>query len=664
MIYWYLLIGLSFSHISPIYAQLQKVVRNTNDSTKINHWHEKINYLNESARYHQATLNDSALWFAQKALRLAKQHQDLLGMVHAKQTQTYVTFHRDELDMSRRHAEELLLHARRLDSSLLISVAETHLANIATRQELYEEALERYLRVLDIETSRRDPQRIAISLLNIGQVFWLFQEYQEALDYFRQGYVLSKKETDTLIHANASHRLATAFSKTGEVDSAAFYAYQSMDLLEGKQSILRGEVTCHLGKILYKTGSYWESEHLLREALRLGKQYRMPRTTARAYLYLGELILMRNQPLNARHQIRKSLEISQRHHILNLEREGIHLLVKSFEKAGKMDSAYIYLQKDLQNQYNIQLKINELKIKRLSMNHEVTFKDMQFAEQQKLIEKNRVIRTRVMVSLILALGLLVGLILIGLRLRQIRTEMKRVGGRLKTQRTELIELNENKDRTFSIIAHDIRTPLNNVLGLIEIILEGHIDHRESKELGAKIQKQINGAIHIFDNLLKWSPTNIHRVQTDRKEMELQALVKNVTLQYQSIAQEKGINLIPELQGSAKVKIEPGMIEAVVRNLLTNAIKFTSPGGTIRVRSYTSENEVVVHVIDTGRGISQEKQQTLFQLDKNQSTRGTGDEKGTGLGLPLVQAFIEQHGGEIAVSSELGKGSTFSFMLPL
>ena len=91
---------------------------------------------------------------------------------------------------------------------------------------------------------------------------------------------------------------------------------------------------------------------------------------------------------------------------------------------------------------------------------------------------------------------------------------------------------------------------------------------------------------------------------------------------------------------------------------------TSPGGTIRVRSQIHEHEVVVHVIDTGQGIGPEKQKTLFELDKNQSTRGTKDEKGTGLGLPLVKEFIEQHGGEIAVRSELGKGSTFSFILPL
>ncbi len=664
VIYWYLLIMMSFSHMSPIHAQWQQVVRNSYDSMTTVPWQETVAQLNEKAKYHQTDLNDSALWFAEKAFLLSEQYQYLSGMVHAKQVQTYITFYREELDKSRRHAEQLLLYARRLDSSLLISVAETQLANIATRQELYEEALERYLRVLDIETSRRDQQRIAISLLNIGQVFWLFQEYEEALDYFRQGYFLSKKETDTLVHASASNRLATVFSKIGEADSAAFYASQSLDLLKGKKSILRGNFTCDLGRILAEKGSFWEAEHLLREALRLGKQYKIPRTIAKAYLYLGELILRRNQPLNARLQIRKSLEVSQQNQILDLERQGIHLMVKSFERAGKIDSAYNYLQKDLQNQYDIQLKINELKIKRLSMNHEVTFKDMQVAEQQKLIEKNRVIRTRVMVSLILALGLLVGLILIGLRLKQTQTEMKRVGSRLKTQREELIELNENKDRTFSIIAHDIRTPLNNVLGLIEIILAGHIDHHEGKELGAKIQKQINGAIHIFDNLINWSIVNTQSIQAARKEMELQSLVQNVMFQYQSIAQEKGINLISELRKSTRVKIEPGMIEAVVRNLLTNAIKFTSPGGTIRVRSQIYEHEVAVHVIDTGQGISLEKQKTLFELDKNQSTRGTEDEKGTGLGLPLVKEFIEQHGGEIAVRSELGKGSTFSFILPL
>ncbi|MEL6133280.1 MAG: tetratricopeptide repeat-containing sensor histidine kinase [Bacteroidota bacterium] len=661
--YKYLLFGFSFLFLHPAYTQSQKVVQQPDSLLRIADWQREIDSLNAKAKYYRATLNDSALWFAQKALGLSYQRKYAKGIVHAKETQAFLAFQKDELEESKRHAEEFLFYARLMDSSGYISAAENGLANIATRQERYEEALERYLRVLDIEISRKDARRMAISILNVGSVFMFSREYEEARDYYRQGYYLGQKSGDTLTWARASNKLATVLSQEGKLDSALFYANQALALLKDQRSMLKGDFMCGVGEIRMKQGKITEAEYLLVQALKFGSENSISHTKALAYLYLGQLRLKVGQPQAACREGKRALSISQENQIGDTKQRAIHLLVEGFERMGRMDSAYIYLSRDLDYQNRAQGNIKEIKLRRLKLNHEVALKKLQYAEQQVLVEESRATRTRMMVSLIVALGLLVGLMLIGLRLRYIRQELKEVGRQMEAQHQTVVELNLRKDRTFSIIAHDIRTPLNNVMGLIEIILGGHIDPEQGRELGAKIQKQITGAVNIFDNLLKWSSIDRQEGQQVRTRVELHHLIENVVVHYQSLAQEKGIMLTHDLRPQAWVEIESGMIETVIRNLLTNAIKFTESRGRIHVWMEATRGKVSVYVRDTGQGISEEKQKTLFNLKQNQSTRGTKDEKGTGLGLPLAKEFIEQHGGNIAVYSRLGAGSTFSFDLP-
>jgi signal transduction histidine kinase len=164
------------------------------------------------------------------------------------------------------------------------------------------------------------------------------------------------------------------------------------------------------------------------------------------------------------------------------------------------------------------------------------------------------------------------------------------------------------------------------------------------------------------NLLEWARTQLGRIEYELKEFELATLANQVCAQLKDASDQKNITLKNTISTSLFVNADINMIGTVIRNLISNAIKFTHDGGEITISAQEKANEVIVAVKDTGLGISPERKEKLFRIDSNSSTIGTKNEKGTGIGLLLCKEFIEKHNGQIWVDSEPGKGSTFYFSI--
>jgi PAS domain S-box-containing protein len=245
------------------------------------------------------------------------------------------------------------------------------------------------------------------------------------------------------------------------------------------------------------------------------------------------------------------------------------------------------------------------------------------------------------------------------------TERKKAQGALEQSEIKLRELNAIKDKFFSIIAHDLRGPFNGLFGLLDMIREDfdEISADEIKENLETMNDILRNLFQLLEDLLEWgriqrnvfdfSPTNENISQT----------IKNVVDLYSINAKNKGVNLILDIPAKLFVEFDKKMISTVVRNLLTNAIKFTEPRGTIKISARDEANQIIISVEDTGVGISNNNLHRLFNLTEYFSTKGTNNESGTGLGLILCKEFIEKHKGKMTVETELKKGSIFSFSIP-
>lgn len=233
---------------------------------------------------------------------------------------------------------------------------------------------------------------------------------------------------------------------------------------------------------------------------------------------------------------------------------------------------------------------------------------------------------------------------------------------------KLIQLNAEKDKFFSIIAHDLKGPFNALLGFTELLQDKDLESspEERLEMVGIVHRSAEKAYKLLDNLLTWSRSQTGGMSFSPTPLKLQKLVADELALLEDQASEKGLvmkNLVPADQ---TVFADLNMAGTILRNLLSNAIKFTKSGGTISVSSKVNETKkhLEISVRDTGIGIPEAKVPDLFQLDKSNSTPGTNNEMGTGLGLILCKDFVEKHGGEIWVESEVGKGSIFRFSLPL
>ncbi|MEI6681338.1 MAG: PAS domain S-box protein [Bacteroidota bacterium] len=246
------------------------------------------------------------------------------------------------------------------------------------------------------------------------------------------------------------------------------------------------------------------------------------------------------------------------------------------------------------------------------------------------------------------------------------TSRKTMEEELGLKNEELLKTNAEKDKFFSIIAHDLRSPFNSFLGFTRMMVEDLPSLRldEIQTIALTMQKSATNLYNLLENLLEWSRlqrgiTSFNPVRFTGKPV----IVENMQL-IQESAIKKGIMLVLDIPDNLETFADENMLGGIVRNLVTNAVKFTPRGGVVTVRAHRVPNRGVgFSVTDTGIGMDQQLIGNLFKLDVNTSRQGTDHESSSGLGLMICKEFIEKHQGEMNIESIPGKGSVFSFMLP-
>lgn len=237
--------------------------------------------------------------------------------------------------------------------------------------------------------------------------------------------------------------------------------------------------------------------------------------------------------------------------------------------------------------------------------------------------------------------------------------------RLRNREIELTNLNKTKDVFLSIIGHDLKTPLANIVSLGEILINniGDATEEEKKELLGDIVESGRQGMWLLENLLSWTRIQTGKITYDPKNLVLQTIIdKNISF-ISPVAVRKSIQLHSESEPGLIVYTDLNIINTIIRNLLSNALKFTPAGGEVSLKATkTGNGEIIVYVTDNGIGIEKSRLNDLFKSIGQASTLGTMNEKGSGLGLALVSDLVNEIGARIEVESEIGIGSTFRLFL--
>jgi len=245
------------------------------------------------------------------------------------------------------------------------------------------------------------------------------------------------------------------------------------------------------------------------------------------------------------------------------------------------------------------------------------------------------------------------------------SERKLLQDSIKASRAKLQELNITKDKFFSIISHDLKSPFHGILGISDTLKEDakEMDISTIQEFADMINRAALQAFHLLEGLLSWARVQQGLMPYNPTAIELKNVIHETMELMMDDAASKKIAIINKIPDKLKVRADGNMLKTIVRNLVSNCIKFTSAEGIVEINAVEDNGQVEVSVKDNGRGMNRENLDKLFKIDKVYSTRGTEEEEGTGMGLILCKEFVEKHGGRIWAESEEDKGSVFYFTLP-
>jgi len=247
------------------------------------------------------------------------------------------------------------------------------------------------------------------------------------------------------------------------------------------------------------------------------------------------------------------------------------------------------------------------------------------------------------------------------------TERRRADEEIKLKNEKLTKLNAEKDKFFSIIAHDLKSPFSSIIGLTRILADDHSEMKpeEIQEIANSLKESAINVYHLIGNLLEWSRMQRGLIEFKPQTVPLIDVINASIDSLYDMAEQKNQELQILIPANLYVKVDLTMLESTLRNLISNALKFSFRGGKILISArITEDNLVETSVTDYGLGISDAMMSKLFQIDSHTGRNGTEGEPSSGLGLLLCKEFVEKHGGEIWAESNVGKGSTFRFTLPV
>jgi two-component system sensor histidine kinase/response regulator len=253
------------------------------------------------------------------------------------------------------------------------------------------------------------------------------------------------------------------------------------------------------------------------------------------------------------------------------------------------------------------------------------------------------------------------------KLMNANEQIRKQKNELEVLNRQLRKANAAKDKIYSIIAHDLRNLLQFLLFSSEFLDSESsykkLEEESVKKFIEKVLKTVNNMSELLENLLQWARSQYGELECRPCRIDLFKLAKENIDYFRQNAEKKHIQLVRGIRENTFVYADENMLKSVFRNLLSNAVKFTPPGGTVEVFSAKKGDFIITSVVDNGVGIAGDKLGAIFEIGGSESTRGTANEKGMGLGLPLCKEFVEKNGGKICVVSKPGKGSMFKFTLP-
>jgi signal transduction histidine kinase len=568
------------------------------------------------------------------------------------------------------HYNEALVYARKNSDHKSMAMIYSQLSNIFRMNGAYQQAIDFIYKSKEHYEAIDFEEGVAWVYYSIGRIYTTMSLYEEAQKKYYEGYKVYSSLPETTRNlkgvAICLDEMGLTSLELGNAEKAKEYNLQAQAIYDRiGEEFGKSNAKKYLARIEYTLGNNDAAIMYLEESRKIKKKQNDVLGLPGVYDLYGKILREQGKHDAAIDSLNVGLSYAeqndQKNRIMSLNRQ----LAEIYAEMGKYDIAYTYWMNELQ----IMDQINESKATRALTQLEALY-DLESKEavireleqEKKINETNlkREIAVRNLLLIILTMTVVFAFFFL-----KLFSSNKQTNEALKRNQIKLQEMNATKDKFTSIIAHDLKSPFNSILGFSNLLIKysENGDYEKVKEFSEHIREVSTHTYKLLENLLEWSRSQTGKINFNPKALDIRIPVKNATDLLYPNARKKDIQIEVNVPTIA-VLVDEHMLHTILQNILSNAIKYSNKGSKIVVSGRELKDKLLLSIKDEGVGMDPETVDKLFRIDETVSTFGTEGERGTGLGLILCKEFIERHRGKISVKSEKDKGSEFTIELPL
>jgi len=569
----------------------------------------------------------------------------------------------------RAYAMEALQVAQNSGSKSMQAKAYNILGNFYNINMLPYQAHVHYINAEKIYLELDDKDRLFVIYYNMKVMFRRIKEYDNAEYYTNKALTMATAErkewwplmlSKQLIHGEASfldNNSQEALDYFLNLHQRALHIEDSLGLIRETSSL----AASHCAEIYVNMNRLHEALPYYHQSLAFFVNRGNKPNIGRMYVFFAMTYALMQHIDSSEYYINKAMDCHR------TTAFHINLLYHARAKIDSLKGNYLSALANFQKFHHINDSLSKeeksTEMARLKLWHEFDQKEIEKRILQQEFQKQRKLTIILAIALIMIFALLALAVFFYRKIIENNRELNEKNREITEKNCELEELHTVKNKLFSVVAHDLRNPIAALMSVLKLTHMNVLDSETQALMLKDVSKRIEDVYGLLDNLLHWAKSQMQGIVISPVYFDVQNEIRTVMDGLQDIAAAKMITM-NSCKGKREIYADRDIFLVVIRNLTTNALKYTSAGGEITIDFEQSNNMLVVSVKDTGTGMTQDVQEKLFNLSETRSRRGTNNESGTGLGLVLCADFVKANGGDIWFSSVEGEGSTFFFSVPV
>lgn len=650
---------------------LLEIAFQNQDSAKVDTSIKLIDLLYKTQDYKKALL------YIDQTLQLSNAINYTKGSAEANYYRALIYTERDDYFNAIDNYTKSRTYFSQLNDTLGLAKVSNSIGLIEIKRGNYATGLQNSLFAIKVFEKRNLNEELSKAYNNLAEAYFNTNQIEKSLEFNKKALNVRNQIGDSLGIKHSNKNIALLYSLQKEHRKAIEYFEKTLNLLNPEtDQVMRGDILPRIGNEYLQFREFEKATEFLLEGLQYNRSVNNKQGILLSLNALGNLNLQLKQLKTAEIQLAEAFNIA-------LETDNKNALLNNYKLQIELDStrgAY-------QNAFNLQRKYFDLKEELQQLNQPKIPDDLEMASNQLNLEnslsnpeilndkQNTAINKKFTIAVyLLGAALLISLIslfIMGTQTNKFKQQhvglvaknkqLTEQNGIILEQTQHLEEINKVKDRLFSIVSHDLKDSISSIKGFLDLLKEDSISKEEFNELIPELSENANNASLLLYNLLNWSKSQMQNLEPKPELFNVQEVFQNKLNLIEQKVEQKRIVIIDESQRDY-VYADKSMVEIVVQNLLTNAVKFSRVGDVITVSSQDLGEKIRLCVEDTGVGISKENLDKLFKNDAF-TTIGTKNEKGTGLGLTICKELVELNNGKIWVESTQNVGSKFYVELP-